>query len=235
MYAAMAVLVFGILFKVGPSEIYNGLVDVLSTKPVLQPDATEASRSYQYDPLNVANVGGICFLIVNIIGNLGAVICNQTYWARSIAAKDAKTIGKSFGTAAFCWTPVPIAVATALGLYALSSKLTVGQVYQNGGLSMMFSEADSVAPLSAFLSMGIIGLLCFLIATMGASVSTGAGEIMSVTTCVVNYIGHINKDATDKQILVLSKVMLAVIPVILALVWKKQIRTAYLRRLSYGL
>ena len=257
MYAAMSVLVFGILFKVGPSAIYDGLMDVIHTKPVLQPEATEASQSYQYDPLNIANVGGLCFLIVNIIGNLGAVICNQTYWARSIAAKDARTIGKSFGSAAFCWTPVPIAVATALGLYALSSKLTVGQVYHNGGLSMLFSEADSVAPLSAFLSMGIIGLLCFLIATMGASVSTGAGEIMSVTTCIVNdiYKGHVNKNATDKQILVLSRVMLAVtaafvygivmflryiefpfsamyqamgiafssavIPVILALVWKK--------------
>lgn len=212
MYAAMSILVFGIFFKVGPTAIYEGLVDVINSRPELQPNATEASQSYQYDPLNIANVGGLCFLIVNIIGNLGAVICNQTYWARSIAAKDAKTIGKSFGTAAFCWTPVPVAVATALGLFALSGKLKVGEVYQNGGISMLFSEADSVAPLSAFLSMGFIGLLCFLIATMGASVSTGAGEIMSVTTCVVNdiYKGHLNKAATDRQILVLSRLMLIV-------------------------
>lgn len=270
MYATMAVLVFGILFKIGPSAIYEGLVDVINTKPVLQPDATDASQSYQHDPLNIANTGGLCFLIVNIIGNLGAVICNQTYWARSIAAKDARTIGKSFGSAAFCWTPVPIAVATALGLYALSSKLTVGEVYNNGGVSMLFSEADSVAPLSAFLTMGFVGLLCFLVATMGASVSTGAGEIMSVTTCVVNdiYKGYIRKDASDRQILVLSRVMLAVtaavvygivmflrhiefpfsamyqamgiafssavIPVIMALVWKKTNRDGVFTAIIIG-
>ena len=59
MYAAMSVLVFGILFKVGPSAIYDGLMDVIHTKPVLQPEATEATQSYQYDPLNIAHVGGL--------------------------------------------------------------------------------------------------------------------------------------------------------------------------------
>ncbi|NLD18624.1 MAG: hypothetical protein GX663_00020 [Clostridiales bacterium] len=210
MYAAMAILVFGILFSVGPGKIYDGLVNVMTTKAVLQPEATAATQENQLDPLNIANIGGIGFLMTNIIGNLGAVLCNQTYWVRTIAAKDDKTIMKSFGTASFCWTPIPIAVATALGLYALSQKLMVGKSYTNGGITMLFTEADAVAPLGAFVALGVIGLLFFVIATLGASISTGAGEIMSMTTCIVNdvYKGHLKKDATDKEILRMSKAFL---------------------------
>ncbi len=210
MYASMAVLVFGVFFLVGPGTIYDGLVNVIQTKPILQPAATAATQSYQQDPLNLLNIGGLGFLVVNIIGNLGAVICNQTYWARSIAAKDSKTISKSFGTAAFCWTPVPIAVASALGLFALSKMLVVGGSYTHNGIAMLFAEADAVAPLSSFLVLGFFGLVCFLIAVLGASVSTGAGEIMSMTTCIVNdiYKGYFKKDATDKQILIHSRIWL---------------------------
>jgi len=157
-----------------------------------------------------------------------------------------------------------------LGLYALSSKLAVGQVYEYNGVPMLFSEADSVAPLSSFLTLGFLGLMAFLIATMGASVSTGAGEIMSVTTCIVNdiYKGHINKNATDRQILIYSRIGLiscaailyilvmllrhigfpfsamyqamgiafssAVIPVVMALCWKKTNRDGVFAAIIVG-
>lgn len=257
MYVCVAVLVIAVLVTVGTGEIYDGLVNVMQTKPVLQPTVSESIRAYQHDPLNWLNIGGIGFLVVNIIGNLGAVICNQTYWARTIASKDSKTIVKSFLTAGFCWAPIPIAIASALGLYGLSKILVVGQTYEYKGIPMMFAEAESIAPLSAFLILGFVGLICFLIAVVGASISTGAGEIMSIATCIVNdlYIGYIKKDATDKQVLFMSRILLfiiaglllalvmflryinfpfagmyqgmgisfssAVIPVILALAWKK--------------
>lgn len=212
MYACMAVIIIGTVVTVGPGTIYEGLLNLMQTKPVLQPGVSESIRASQYDPLNILNLGGIGFLIVNIIGNLGAVICNQTYWARTIASKDTKTIGKSFMSAALCWAPIPIAVATALGLYALSQMLVVGQTYSYNGIPMLFTEAAAVAPLSAFLILGFVGLICFLVAVFGASISTGAGEILSVTTCLVNdlYKGYIKKDATDKELLRQSKIWLFV-------------------------
>ena len=212
MYACMGVILIGTLILVGPGTIYDGLVSVIQTKPILQPGVSEIISANQHDALNWLNIGGIGFLIVNIIGNLGAVICNQTYWARTIAAKDTKTISKSFLSAAFSWAPIPIAVATTLGLYALSKMLVVGETYSYNGISMLFTEASAVAPLSAFLIMGFVGLICFLVAVFGASISTGAGEIMSVTTCIVNdlYKGYLKKEATDKEILFQSKLWLSI-------------------------
>ena len=210
MYACMAVIIIGTVLVAGPGAIYDGLINVIQTKPVLQPGVNESIGASQHDPLNLLNIGGLGFLIVNIIGNLGAVICNQTYWARTIASKDTKTITKSFLSAAFCWAPIPIAVATALGLYALSKMLVVGETYSYNGIPMLFTEAAAVAPLSAFLILGFVGLLCFLIAVFSASISTGAGEILSVTTCLVNdlYKGYIKKNASDKELLFQSKLWL---------------------------
>lgn len=210
MYASMAVLISGVIFTVGPAALYDGLVEVIKTKPILQPHISAAMQANQHDPLNWLNVGGIGFLIVNIIGNLGAVICNQTYWARTIAAKDSQTIMKSFLSAAFCWAPIPIAVASTLGLYGLSKMLVVGQIYDYHGIQMMFAEAEAVAPLSAFLVMGFVGLALFIVAIVGASVSTGAGEIMSITTCVINdlYAAYFNKKASEKQLLFHSRLWL---------------------------
>lgn len=216
MYASMAVIIFGAIFIVGPGAIYDGLVEVVKTKPMLQPNAGAVMQANQHDPLNWLNIGGIGFLIVNIIGNLGAVICNQTYWARTIAAKDAKTVTKSFLSAAFCWAPIPIAVASTLGLYGLSKMLVVGQTYDYNGIQMMFAEAEAIAPLSAFLIMGFAGLAFFILAVVGASISTGAGEIMSVTTCVVNdlYGAYINKNASEKQVLFQSRLWLSLTAII---------------------
>ena len=168
-------------------------------------------------------------MIVNIIGNLGAVICNQTYWSRTIAAKNTKTIIKSFLTAAFSWAPIPIAVATALGLYALSKMLVVGQTYSYKGIPMLFTEAAAVAPLSSFLILGFVGLLCFLTAVFGASISTGAGEILAVTTCVVNdiYKGYIKKDATDSEVLYQSRLWLLISAVALYVI------VIYLRSINF--
>lgn len=229
MYAAMAVIIVGTVVVVGPGTIYDGLINLMQTKTVLQPGVSEAITASQYDPLNILNIGGIGFLIVNIIGNLGAVICNQTYWARTIAAKDTKTIGKSFMSAAFCWAPIPIAVATALGLYALSQHLVVGETYSYNGISMVFTEAAAVAPLSSFLILGFVGLICFLVAVFGASISTGAGEILSVTTCLVNdlYKGYIKKDATDKELLRQSKIWLFITAGVLYLI------VMYLRSINF--
>lgn len=217
MYACMTVIIIGTVVIVGPGNIYDGLLNVIQAKPMLQPGVSETISANQHDPLNWLNIGGIGFLIVNIIGNLGAVICNQTYWARTIASKDTKTITKSFLSAAYCWAPIPIAVATALGLYALSKMLIVGQTYSYHGISMVFSEAEAVAPLSSFLILGFVGLICFLISVFGASISTGAGEILSVTTCLVNdlYKGYIKKDASDKELLLQSKLWLFITAIVL--------------------
>ena len=52
MYVCIAVILIATFVTVGTGEIYDGLVKVMQTKPVLQPEISETIRTYQYDPLN---------------------------------------------------------------------------------------------------------------------------------------------------------------------------------------
>ena len=93
-------------------------------------------------------------------------------------------------------------------LFRSALGLTVGETYTVGNASILFSEAEAVAPTMVFLTLGYVGLAAFVIAVGGATVSTGAGEILAVVTVAVNDIvkGHLKKDATDRQMLLLSRV-----------------------------
>ncbi len=121
-----------------------------------------------------------------------------------------ETVFKSFISAAFCWWPIPLATGTALGVGALALGLTVGDTYFFGDVPILFSEAEAVAPTMVFITLGYAGLAGFVIAVGGATVSTGAGEILAVVTVWVNDIfkGYLKKDATDRQVLLLSRISL---------------------------
>ena len=220
-YVCVIAIAIAVLVKIGPMEIWTGLANVVNTEPVLQPGATEAHQSSQWDGLNWLNPAGLGFLIVNTVGNLGAVLCSQTYWGRVIGSKSPQTAFKSFMTAALCWWPIPLATGTALGVAALSKGLVVGESYSYGSATMLFTEAEAVAPIMAFLVLGFGGLALFMLMVGAATVSTGAGGILSVATIIVNDIirGHINPRATDQELLLASRVSMYVIAgVLLALV-----------------
>ena len=213
LYVCILTIAIAVLIKVGPTEIWAGLTEVINTQPVLQPGATEAEQSSQWDALNWLNPAGLGFLIVNTVGNLGAVLCNQTYWSRVTGARDPQTAFKSFMTAAFCWWPIPLATGTALGVAALSQGLVVGESYSYGTTSILFTEAEAVAPVMAFIVLGFVGLTVFILAVGSATVSTGAGEILAVATVFVNDIlkGHIYPGAGDRALLLSGRISLFVI------------------------
>ena len=213
LYVCLMVLASAVLIKIGPGEIWAGLAEVARTQPLLEPGTSVEHHRSQWDGLNWLNSAGLGFLIVNTVGNLGAVLCNQTYWSRVTGARDPQTVFKSFMTAAFCWWPIPLATGTALGVAALSQGLVVGESYSYGAATMVFTEAEAVAPVMAFLVLGFAGLTIFILAVGSATVSTGAGEILAVTTVFVNDIfkGHINPRASDRAQLMASRVSLYVI------------------------
>ena len=213
LYVCLLILAVAVLVKIGPSEIWAGLTEIVNTRPDLHPGGSEADHRSQWDALNWLNPAGLGFLVVNTVGNLGAVLCNQTYWSRVTGARDPQTVFKSFMTAAICWWPIPLATGTALGVAALSQGLVVGESYTYGSTTMLFTEPEAVAPVMAFLVLGFAGLALFILAVGSATVSTGAGEILAVTTVIVNDIvkGHINPRAKDKTLLAASRVSLLVI------------------------
>ena len=178
---------------------------------------TLAHYRSQWEGLNWLNPAGLGFLIVNTVGNLGAVLCNQTYWSRVTGSQDPQTVFKSFMTAAVCWWPIPLATGTALGVAALSQGLVVGETYTYGDTAIRFTEAEAVAPVMAFLVLGFTGLAIFILAVGSATVSTGAGELLAVTTVFVNDIfkAYFRPAATDRTLLAASRVSLFIVAAVL--------------------
>jgi Na+/proline symporter len=219
MYIAILVLTsaaaLGLFAGIGLGGYWDGLYNAMASHPVLQPAQAEAVWESQWDGLNWLNTAGIGFLIVNTIGNLGAVLCNQTYWSRGIGSDNPKNIYKSFWTGAWGWFPIPLAMTTALGLGALAKGLVVGEVYISpwNNVAITFTEAEAAAPVMAFLTVGYLGLALFVIAVTGATVSTGAGEILSTASVFANdiYKGWLKPEATSKQIVAVNRVALYII------------------------
>ncbi|PIE31150.1 hypothetical protein CSA57_00035, partial [candidate division KSB3 bacterium] len=223
-FICTATVVFGWAAGAGLGGYWEGLYNAMLSHPVLQPKLSEAVWQAQWDGLNWLNAAGLGFLIVNTIGNLGAVMCNQTYWSRGIGSDNPRNIFKSFWTGAWCWYPIPLAMTTALGLGALAKGLVVGQVYfcPLNNVAITFTEATAAAPVMAFLSVGYLGLGAFVIAVTGATVSTGAGEILSTASVFANdiYKGWLKPKASSHEIIRVNRIMLYIIAAaLLGIAW----------------
>lgn len=207
-FVSLTVIMLGVYVTIGPEAIYNGLMGVINNKPVLDAGMTATAQDSQWDPLNILNAVGIGFLIVNTIGNLGAVFCDQSYWARAIAAKNIDTAKKAFWAGGLGWAPIPLVMGTALGVTGLALGLKVGETYVNGGTSITFGEAFAIAPTTAFYVLGMTGLFAFGVAIVSAILSTGSAELNAITTVFSNdiYRRYINPKASDSKILKVSKI-----------------------------
>jgi Na+/proline symporter len=209
-YVALGVVVFGTLLLMGPKAIWDGLTTIYTTQPILQPFGAYTNEFYvtsQWDCINYLNAAGIGFLIVNTVGNLGAVLNNQTYWSICIATDRPRTVFTSFLAAALCWAPIPLSMATSRGVAGLAQLHTVGATYTSIYLDhpgqIYFQEAEAIMPLSGFTIVGWYGLIGCTLAVGFATVSTGSHELMSASSNFVNdfYRYYIRPQASAKELL----------------------------------
>jgi len=165
----------------------------------------EQNRQGSY--LTMMSQDGLSFGIINIIGNFGTVFVDQSYWQSAIAAKPGAA-HKGYILGGMVWFTIPFALATALGLAgnALNLALTSGDA--GSGL---------VPPASAIALFGTSGgILCMIQLTM-AILSTGSAECIAVSSLMSYdiYRSYINPKATGKQILMVSRVFVAVWAIIM--------------------
>ncbi|HEX7818460.1 MAG TPA: universal stress protein, partial [Nitrososphaeraceae archaeon] len=66
-----------------------------------------------------ASIGALSFGIINIVGNFGSVFIDQTYWQRAIASRPKSAI-RGFLIGGLVWFAIPFTLATSLGLSAIS-------------------------------------------------------------------------------------------------------------------
>merc|ERR1712193_519566 len=152
--------------------------------------------------LTMISGGGLMFGIINIVGNFGTVFVDQSYWQSAIAAKPASA-HKGYLLGGLVWFTIPFALATSLGLCALALQLPITSGEAGSGL---------VPPAVATHLFGSSGSAMMAIMLFMAITSTGSAEGIAVSSLVAYdiYKTYINKDATGKQILMVSKVVIVV-------------------------
>merc|ERR1719253_1633513 len=158
----------------------------------------EGNRDDSY--LTMLSSGGLMFGIINIVGNFGTVFVDQSYWQSAIAARP-ESAAKGYLLGGICWFSIPFSLATSLGLASTALMLPITASEAGAGL---------VPPAVATHLLGGPGASLILVMLFMAIVSTGSAESIAVSSLVAYdiYREYINPEATGKQILLVSRVVI---------------------------
>jgi len=160
------------------------------------PVAGNSQGSY----LTMLSGDGLMFGIINIVGNFGTVFVDQSYWQSAIAARPSSA-AKGYLLGGICWFAIPFSLATSLGLASTALMLPINSSEAGSGL---------VPPAVADHLMGQAGSALILVMLFMAIVSTGSAESIAVSSLVAYdvYREYFNPEATGKQILFVSRVVI---------------------------
>ncbi|CDR99935.1 hypothetical protein [Sporisorium scitamineum] len=156
-------------------------------------------------PLTWRSSGGLIFLVINVIGNLGTVFCDQSYHQRSIASNP-NTAARAFLLGGSAWFAIPFLFSMTMGLSAR------GLLYSGYSLMPALTAADVTAGLAAPASgVAIAGkggavavfIILFLAVTSASSAQQVA--VASVLTFDV-YKPYIRPEASKREIFIMSHV-----------------------------
>jgi Na+/proline symporter len=149
--------------------------------------------------LTMLSIPGLKFGVINVVGNFGTVFVDQSYWQSAIAASPASA-HKGYLLGGLVWFTIPFALATSLGLAGNALNVALTPDDANAGL---------VPPASATVLMGNGGGVMTIIMLFMAITSTGSAECIAVASLWAydGYRKYINPNASGKQILMQSRIM----------------------------
>ncbi|KAL9938387.1 hypothetical protein V8E36_003010 [Tilletia maclaganii] len=168
-----------------PAKLY----EMLSTVPHVEGNAGGSL-------LTMRSKDGLIFGVVNIIGNFGTVFLDQSYHQRGIASAT-KTATTSFIMGGLAWTPVPLLMASSLGLAARA-------LYGYPGMAELSAadvSAGLAAPAAAVALLGkggAVAMLCLLFLAVTSALSAQLIAVSSVLTYDVYQ--PLVKKATEKSL-----------------------------------
>lgn len=150
-FCVVLIFVIAIYFinpEIGGIEgMYNKLTQVALTDPV----EGNAHGSY----LTLASVGALSFGIINIVGNFGSVFIDQTYWQRAIASRPKSAI-RGFLIGGLVWFAIPFTLATSLGLSAISIGISLTPQEIDYGLVAPTAASELLGDLGAILILTVV-------------------------------------------------------------------------------
>lgn len=153
--------------------------------------------------MTMYSTGGLQFGILSLISSFGNVWADQSYWQSAIAAKP-KAAFQAYILGGILWIPIPLVLATSLGLSVLALDLPVTTDEANQGLI-------SVAAAQYVLGKG--GVILMLTIVFMAATSSGSAEFIAMSSLFTYdvYKAYIRPQATGKELLYVSRAAVFII------------------------
>lgn len=243
LFTVVLVFVTAIYFSNPQIGGIAGMFDRLTEAAAIKPVEGNFAGSY----LTMASTGALIFGIINIVGNFGTVFVDQSYWQRAIAAAP-KSAFKGFLVGGLSWFAIPFALATALGLAAVAinvpltpDQISMGlvaptaasQVLGDVGaillLTMLFTAVMSAG--SAEL-VSVSSLITYDVYRTYIRPSASGRGLMRISRLAILFFGMgmgtlavvlLQVGASLQYVYLAMGVLIgsAVVPIALAVVWKK--------------
>ncbi|GAC77629.1 urea transporter [Moesziomyces antarcticus T-34] len=209
----LLIIIFYFFFKVWVTSPEIGsveeMVKLLKTSNGIQGNAGGS-------PLTFRSLEGLIFGLINIIGNLGTVFCDQSYHQRSIASNPA-TAAKAFLLGGSAWFAIPFLFSMTMGLSAR------GLLFSGNPLMPALSATDVNAGLAAPAAGvalagkgGAVAMLIILFLAVTSASSAQQVAVASVLTFDV-YKPYIRPNASQREIFIMSHVGVLIWAIVMAL------------------
>ena len=196
----VVVLVFVSVIYFASPEIggVQGMYEKLAAASALRPVEGNAMGSF----LTLASAGALVFGVINIVGNFGTVFVDQSYWQRAIAARPSAAAG-GFVLGGLAWFAIPFALATALGLAAVATGMSLTEDEVGMGL---------VAPLAAAGVMGDAGAVLILAVVFTAVTAAGSSQLVSASSLMTYDVfrTYLKPSATGRELIRVSRLAILV-------------------------
>lgn len=167
-------------------------------------------------PLTFRSLDGLVFAVINVIGNLGTVFCDQSYHQRSIASNPA-TAARAFLLGGSAWFAIPFLFSMTMGLSAR------GLLFSGNPLMPFLSADDITAGLSAPAAGvalagtgGAVAILIILFLAVTSASSAQQVAVASVLTFDV-YKPYIRPNASKREIFIMSHAGVLIWAIVMAL------------------
>lgn len=177
-----------------PGKVWENLRALAKITPV--------KGNYGGEYLTMLSKGGLVFGIINLVGNFGTVFVDQSYWQSAIAAKPSSS-HKGYILGGILWFCIPFTLATCLGLASRALDLPLTATEAGDGL---------VPPAAALYLLGKGGAILLTLMLFMAVTSSGSAELIAISSLFTFdiYRTYINKNATPKQTIMVSRISVVV-------------------------
>lgn len=192
-----------------PSAMYELLKEAGKNRPI------EGNQDGSY--LTLKSNFALIFGVIQLCSGSGTVFLDQAYWQRAIASRPSTAV-RAYILGGIAWFAIPFGFATTLGLAAAA--LTDHPRFPTYPNIPTHSEVSSglTAAYAASALLGQGGAVALLVVLFMAVTSCASAELIAVSSLLTFdvYKAYMKPQATPKQLIFVSHLMICVFGVTMA-------------------